>query len=203
MQEYIEKVIHISKIILASGSPRRASILDQVGISYDRIIPDVDESAYTHLPPSEQVSNLSKAKAVAVLNKGVGYPVVAADTLVCLDRNVLGKPACREDAFNMLRALSGRWHQVYTGLTVAAGDIISTSYEVTDVRFRELTDREIDEYIATGEPMDKAGAYGIQGKGALLVERIEGDYYNIVGLPLVRLWVMLKELGVKLGEGVF
>jgi len=203
MQYYIEKVIHISKIILASGSPRRASLLDQVGISYDRIIPDVDESAYAHLPPSEQVSHLSKAKAVAVLNKGVKYPVVAADTLVCLERNVLGKPARREDAFEMLRTLSGRWHQVYTGLTVAAGDKISTSYEVTDVRFRELTDREIDEYIATGEPMDKAGAYGIQGKGALLVERIEGDYYNIVGLPLMRLWVMLKELGVKLGEGVF
>ena len=188
---------------LASGSPRRASLLDQLGISYERIVPDVDESVYGNLPPSEQVTSLSRAKAVAVLSKGSEYPVVAADTLVCLDHTVLGKPADRENAFNMLRALSGRWHQVYTGITVAAGEIINTGFEVTNVKFRELTDGEINGYIATGEPMDKAGAYGIQGKGALLVERIEGDFYNVMGLPLVRLWVMLKELGVRLGEGIF
>jgi septum formation protein len=197
-----EKVIRIRKIILASGSPRRASLLDQIGIPYETVIPEIDESVYGRLPPHELVTELSRAKALSVGNKKAGYPVVAADTIVCLDREILGKPLNEEEAFKMLRTLSGRWHRVYTGITVAAGDRIDTGYEMTEVKFRQLSDREIEEYIRTGEPMDKAGAYGIQGKGALLVERINGDYYNVMGLPLARLWVMLNELGGTVGEGI-
>lgn len=194
-----EQVIHITKIILASGSPRRAQLLEQIGVSFETIVPDVDESVFEGLPPAEQVTGLSRKKAQAVAaGRSGGLPIVAADTLVAHGSHVLGKPEDRDGAFRMLRMLSGGWHEVYTGVTVMDGGEIRTGYEVTEVKFRELTDGEIEQYLSTGEPMDKAGAYAIQGKGALLVERISGDYSNVVGLPLVRLSALLKEIGIRL-----
>lgn len=163
----------------------------------------MDEGQFAGSHPEEVVARLSKEKAVAVLNRGVELPVVAADTVVAVEGKILGKPADGDEAYSMLKTLSGKWHQVYSGITVATQDEVRTEVEMTEVKFRQLSDSEIKEYIATGEPMDKAGSYGIQGKGALLVERINGDYYNVMGLPLVRLLRMLRELGVLSSEGFF
>lgn len=190
-------MITISKIILASSSPRRIQLLRTIGAVFETINPDVEELVDQTLKPSIQVSLLSEMKAKAVA-KNVNLPVVAADTLVALDGAVLGKPADEKDAYRMLNMLSGRRHQVYTGITIIAGDRVNTQFETTDVLFRTLTDAEIINYIKTKEPMGKAGAYAIQDKGALLVERIEGDYYNIMGLPLVRLYMMLAAMGIDL-----
>ena len=186
------------KIILASQSPRRKELLERMGIQdFETISPNVDESAFHGLPPEELVRRLSAEKAAAVAGKeGEDAIVIAADTVVALEGAVLGKPADELDAFKMLSALSGVRHQVYTGVTVCRGGEKQTAHEVTDVTFRELSEREIEDYISTGEPMDKAGAYGIQGYGALLIQGISGDYYNVMGLPVCRLSGMLARFGV-------
>lgn len=186
------------KIILASKSPRRKELLERMGIQdFETISPNVDESAFHGLPPEELVRRLSAEKAAAVAGKvGEDAIVIAADTVVALEGAVLGKPADELDAFKMLSALSGVRHQVYTGVTVCRGGEKQTAHEVTDVTFRELSEREIEDYISTGEPMDKAGAYGIQGYGALLIQGISGDYYNVMGLPVCRLSGMLSRFGV-------
>ena len=186
------------KIILASQSPRRKELLERMGIKdFETISPNVDESAFHGLPPEELVRRLSAEKAAAVAGKvGEDAIVIAADTVVALEGAVLGKPADELDAFKMLSALSGVRHQVYTGVTVCRGGEKQTAHEVTDVTFRELSEEEIERYIATGEPMDKAGAYGIQGYGALLIQGISGDYYNVMGLPVCRLSGMLARFGV-------
>ena len=186
------------KIILASQSPRRKELLERMGIrDFETISPNVDESAFHGLPPEELVRRLSAEKAAAVAGKvGEDAIVIAADTVVALEGAVLGKPADELDAFKMLSALSGVRHQVYTGVTVCRGGEKQTAHEVTDVTFRELSEEEIEHYIATGEPMDKAGAYGIQGYGALLIQGISGDYYNVMGLPVCRLSGMLARFGV-------
>ena len=186
------------KIILASQSPRRKELLERMGIrDFETISPNVDESAFHGLPPEELVRRLSAEKAAAVAGRaGEDAIVIAADTVVALEGAVLGKPADELDAFKMLSALSGVRHQVYTGVTVCRGGEKQTAHEVTDVTFRELSEEEIEHYIATGEPMDKAGAYGIQGYGALLIQGISGDYYNVMGLPVCRLSGMLARFGV-------
>ena len=186
------------KIILASQSPRRKELLERMGIrDFETISPNVDESVFHGLPPEELVRRLSAEKAAAVAGKaGEDAIVIAADTVVALEGAVLGKPADELDAFKMLSALSGVRHQVYTGVTVCRGGKKQTAHEVTDVTFRELSEEEIEHYIATGEPMDKAGAYGIQGYGALLIQGISGDYYNVMGLPVCRLSGMLARFGV-------
>ena len=186
-------------IILASGSPRRRELLEQIGVKNYRIVsPDVDEHVEGHPAPEELVELLSRRKAEAVGAKaGADALVIAADTVVALDGAILGKPHSREEAGAMLAALSGREHAVYTGLTVLRGDALDTGHEVTEVVFRTLTSPEILDYVSTGEPLDKAGAYGIQGYGALLVEGIRGDYFNVVGLPLCRLGRMLARFGVE------
>ena len=186
------------KIILASQSPRRKELLERMGIKdFETISPNVDESAFHGLPPEELVRRLSAEKAAAVAGKvGEDAIVIAADTVVALEGAVLGKPADELEAFKMLSALSGVRHQVYTGVTVCRGGEKQTAHEVTDVTFRELSEREIEDYISTGEPMDKAGAYGIQGYGALLIQGISGDYYNVMGLPVCRLSGMLARFGV-------
>ena len=185
-------------IILASQSPRRKELLERMGIrDFETISPNVDESAFRGLPPEELVRRLSAEKAAAVAGRaGEDAIVIAADTVVALEGAVLGKPADELDAFKMLSALSGVRHQVYTGVTVCRGGEKQTAHEVTDVTFRELSEEEIEHYIATGEPMDKAGAYGIQGYGALLIQGISGDYYNVMGLPVCRLSGMLARFGV-------
>lgn len=185
-------------IILASKSPRRRALLEQMGVRNFRIVtPDIDEHMDRELPPAELVRRISEEKARAVAaHAGADTIVIAADTVVALDGAVLGKPADEEEAFRMLSLLSGNRHQVYTGLTVLRGEQAFSVWEETAVTFRSLTGEEIERYIATGEPMDKAGAYGIQGYGALLIEGITGDYYNVMGLPVCRLGRILSELGV-------
>lgn len=185
-------------IILASQSPRRRELLERMGVRDFRIVtPDIDEHMDRDLPPQELVGRISLEKALAVQEQeGNSAIIIAADTVVALDRAVLGKPADELEAFKMLSTLSGCRHQVYTGVTVLRGEERYTVSEETTVTFRELSAEEIDRYIATGEPMDKAGAYGIQGYGALLVEGIQGDYYNVMGLPVCRLGCLLRQLGV-------
>ena len=185
-------------IILASGSPRRKELLETMGIrSFTILKPEFDESSVTAPDPGALVEALSRGKAAAAAAQAGPEPlIIAADTVVALEDAVLGKPADEADAFRMLSALSGRRHRVYTGVTVRQGDRVLTGHEVTEVTFRPLTDAEIWAYIRTGEPMDKAGAYGIQGRGSLLVEGIVGDYFNVMGLPVCRLGLMLREFGL-------
>ena len=185
-------------MILASQSPRRKELLGQMGLRGFKVTsPEVDETVDEHLPPAQVVEELSRRKAMAVARHADGDDlIIAADTVVALEGAVLGKPADELDAFKMLSALSGVRHQVYTGVTVCRGGEKQTAHEVTDVTFRELSEEEIERYIATGEPMDKAGAYGIQGYGALLIQGISGDYYNVMGLPVCRLSGMLARFGV-------
>lgn len=182
-------------IILASGSPRRKELLAQIGLTYRILVPDVDEHTDVPADPGALVEVLSRRKAEAVHALEGDYPIIiAADTVVALDGDILGKPADEEDAFRMLSALSGREHHVYTGFTVLQGGKAITGHEVTAVTFRPLRPDEIRSYIATKEPMDKAGAYGIQGGAALFAERMVGDYYNVMGLPVCRLGMILREL---------
>ena len=185
-------------IILASKSPRRRALLEQMGVRDFRILtPDIDEHMDRDLPPAELVRQISLEKAQAVAAQAdPNTVVIAADTVVALDGVVLGKPAGKEEAFRMLSLLSGNRHQVYTGLTVLRGEQVFSQWEETAVTFRSLTAEEIEAYIATGEPMDKAGAYGIQGYGALFIQGISGDYYNVMGLPVCRLGQILGQLGM-------
>lgn len=187
-------------IILASQSPRRRELLRQVGLRSFRVVaPDVDETVDERIPPSQLVEELSLRKARAAARQaGEGDLIIAADTVVALEGAVLGKPQDEGEAFAMLSALSGNRHRVYTGVTVLRGEQVMTAHESTAVTFRELESEEISHYIATGEPMDKAGAYGIQGLGALLVSGMEGDYFNVMGLPVFRLGRMLAEFGLDL-----
>ena len=185
-------------IILASQSPRRRELLGQMGISDFIIRPaQGEEKSAPGLSPAQLVEALSLQKGVEVaVSAAPGDLVISADTVVAVDDRVLGKPHSREEAAAMLASLSGRTHTVYTGVTVCRDGDVLTEHEATAVRFRSLTPGEIAAYVATGEPMDKAGAYGIQGYGALLVEGIEGDYCNVVGLPVCRLGRMLARFGV-------
>ena len=160
--------------------------------------PNVDESVAEGLSPARIVEELSQRKARAAKKAGPKDIVIAADTVVALDGSVLGKPRSGEDAFAMLSALSGREHHVYTGVTVHQGERAVTEHEETAVTFRAADPEELRGYIATGEPMDKAGAYGVQGKAALFVSGIRGDYFNVMGLPLHLLGQMLADFGVSL-----
>ncbi len=182
----------MKKILLASNSPRRRELLSQAGIDFEVKVSDVDENI-GETDPEELVKKLSRLKAGAVYGNNKDRTVIGADTVVSIDGRILGKPTDKDDAFAMLRMLSGKTHQVFTGVTIFfpgeepdAEPEIKTFAEKTDVTFYELTDEEIENYIETGEPMDKAGAYAIQGKGAVLVEKISGDYNTVVGLPLAR-----------------
>lgn len=185
-------------IILASQSPRRKALLEQMGITDFRVIPAQGEEKMDHSLPKEQLAQeLARQKAAQVAAQVEPEDIViGADTIVVLDGKVLGKPENQASAFRMLSSLSSRRHTVYTGVAVRQGERELTACEATSVRFCNLTEREILDYIATGEPMDKAGAYGIQGRGALLVDSIQGDFYNVVGLPICRLGRMLAGFGV-------
>ena len=186
-------------IILASQSPRRRELLAQMGVPQFEVVPALgEEIASPGLSPAQLVEVLSRQKAEEVaVQAGPDDVVIAADTVVAVDGAVLGKPRDPADAARMLSLLSGRAHTVYTGVTVRRGTFSRTAHEATQVRFRPLTQSEISAYIATGEPMDKAGAYGIQGLGALLVEKINGDFFNVMGLPVLRLSRMLGQFGVR------
>ena len=181
----------MKQVILASASPRRQSLLHMVVPDFSVYAADIDEQLPAGLGADKAAEYLAKQKAAAV---SADYPdsiVIGCDTVVVIDDRILGKPADQEDCRKMLRLLSGRTHQVYTGVALQRGEHSRSFTVCTDVRFYTLSDMEIDRYIATGEPFDKAGGYGIQGLGALLIEGICGDYYNVVGLPVSRL---LREL---------
>ena len=183
-------------MILASQSPRRRELLGQMGFSFTVRPAKGEELPHPELTPAQLVEELARQKALEVsVGADADDVVVAADTVVAVDGTVLGKPRDRAHAAEMLSALSGREHTVYTGVAVKRGETLLVEHEATQVRFRPLTEREIDLYIQTGEPMDKAGSYGIQGYGALLVEGIRGDYFNVVGLPICRLGRMLAQVG--------
>jgi len=185
------------RVILASKSPRRAELLRVMGLRDFTVLPAPgEERVPVGLAPGETVVRIAeqKARAAAALCTPDDL-IIAADTLVYLDGVPLGKPADAEEAAAMLRRLSGARHTVYTGLALQRGDRRITDCEATDVFFRELEEAEIAAYVATGEPMDKAGAYGIQTLGCVFVRRLEGDYFNVVGLPLCRLYTMLAQMG--------
>ncbi len=174
----------MKKIVLASASPRRRELLTTAGIEFEVLVSDADETIPEGTLPVDAAMLTAEKKALAVAEKCSDAVVIGADTIVVLDGKILGKPTDEEDARAMLRFLSGREHEVVTGVCLTDGEIIKKFAQVSKVRFYELTDEEITAYVATKEPMDKAGAYGIQGKGCVLVEGIEGDYFNIVGLPV-------------------
>lgn len=186
------------KVILASASPRRRELLKQIGIEAVVCPAAYDEAGGTAAEAEDVVlaNALGKCRAVAAL-KGSSTPVIAADTVVVIDNKILGKPASEAEAAAMLRLLSGREHKVMTGIAVISSGRELSEVCVTRVLFRSLSDSEISAYIATGEPLDKAGAYGIQGRGAVLVEKIDGCYNNVVGLPLTRLYMLLSAIGAE------
>lgn len=190
----------MAKIVLASASPRRQELLRRIGIEdFDIRVPEVEESFPQGLTPPEVVAHISREKADAAAALCTPEEIViTADTMVFLDDQRLGKPADEADALRMLTSLQGRRHTVCTGVTVRQGARRLTEAESTDVYFRPASREELLAYIKTGEPMDKAGAYGVQGKGALLVERLDGDFFNVMGLPLLRLSRMLARFGVVL-----
>lgn len=190
----------IRKMVLASASPRRKELLNMLGFSDVEIRPAKrEEIPPQNASPAEVVKVLSAAKAMEVsADSDPDALVIAADTIVCLDGCVFGKPRSESDAFQMLRRLSGRFHEVYTGVTVTDRFGTLCEAERSVVCFRSLTDEEIIRYIATGEPMDKAGAYAVQGLGALFVRSIEGDFFNVMGLPICRLGEMLTKKGVSI-----
>jgi len=181
--------------LLASASPRRKALMEQIGLTPLRVLPaDIDESSVSAPNPRELVKKLAFLKGEALLPMMMpGEVIVAADTVVVADGIIMGKPSDEKGAFSMLSRLSGRTHQVYTGLAVLSADCQISETVTSHVTFRSLSPEEILSYIATGEPLDKAGAYGIQGKAAAFVSRLEGDYFAVMGLPLCRLSEILKD----------
>ncbi len=174
------------ELILASASPRRKELLGLAGFEFEVITSSVNEVIDPVLLPHELVVSLAKQKACDVASKNPGRTVIGADTVVVLDGKILGKPGNKQDAEDMLHMLSGNVHEVYTGVYIVNGDKCKGFFECTRVKFCKLSNEQIKAYVATGEPMDKAGSYGIQGKGCVLVEGIEGDYFNVVGFPVSR-----------------
>lgn len=175
------------KLILASQSPRRRELLKLITPDFEVIPSSFDENSVPVEPADYYAERLARAKALTVARENPEAVVIGCDTVVLLAGRVLGKPADREDAREMLRFLSGRTHKVITGVSLVHGQRTVSFSQVTEVEFFNLTDREIEEYLSTGEPFDKAGAYGIQGYGSLLVEEVRGDFFNVVGLPVARL----------------
>ncbi|WP_458412350.1 Maf family protein [Schinkia sp. CFF1] len=183
----------MKKLILASSSPRRKELMSYLNIPFEIVVSHVEEHFNDKNDPSEIVQALALQKAEAVAESLDGNVIViGADTIVTIDKQILGKPKDEEDARIMLTKLSGREHTVYTGVAIIAGPETRTFFEETKVEFWDLTAEEIDNYIKSGEPLDKAGAYGIQNLGSILVKRIEGDYYSVVGLPIARTYRELK-----------
>lgn len=182
-------------MILASASPRRKELLALAGFDFQIETAAVEETYDPTLPPEQIVMHLAAVKSAPVAARHPDETVIGADTVVVLDEAILGKPHSTDEAKAMLRRLSGRVHQVYTGVCLRRGEKVVRFAACTLVHFKVLTEEEIAAYVATGEPMDKAGAYGVQGRGCVLVEGIEGDYFNVVGLPVSRLYDEIKKLG--------
>ena len=194
----------LPSVVLASASPRRRELLTLVGIPHVVDPADVDESVIPHERADVYVERLARAKAAVVAARHSGAVIIAADTTVVHHDEILGKPESVRDAEAMIARLAGHTHEVYTGMAVAYAGRVAGAFERVEVTFRDLTAQEIAAYVATGEPMDKAGAYGIQGFGATIVERIHGDYFSVMGLGLRRVVALLEEVGVRyqFGGGV-
>lgn len=196
----IHQILKDKKIVLASSSPRRKEIFKLMGIKYIQKSADVDESIMDndHVNPRQFVTrqSLNKCKEVSV-QMDMDCVVVAADTIVYLNKEILGKPVSHDEAFFFLKKLSGKNHAVYTGITIKFRNIFYSQTEKTSVTFKNMSDSEIREYLATGEPMDKAGAYGIQGYGAQFIEKISGCYFNVMGFPIHRFYCLLEEIVEK------
>jgi septum formation protein len=185
------------RVVLASQSPRRRDLLALIGIDHTTHPADIDENVQPGETPEACVERLARTKAARIAAVERDALVIAADTVVVIDDRILSKPVDTAEAVAMLRALRGRSHVVYTAVCVSWDGRAVAGIEPVQVRFRDLTDAEVDAYVATGEPMDKAGAYGIQGYGATIVEQIDGDFFAVMGLPLVRLVRLLAEIGVE------
>ncbi len=186
-------------IVLASASPRRKELLERMGLDFAVRVAELDETMDPFPHPADEVARVAALKAKAVYPMcHDGDVIIGADTIVVCDSLVMGKPRSEAEAFSMLRRLSGREHQVMTGLCVLTDSYEETVTVTTTLRMRPLSDEEIHAYIATGEPMDKAGAYGIQGLAAMFVVGLDGDYYNVMGLPVCTLTMILRKCGVKL-----
>lgn len=183
------------ELILASASPRRREMLTLMGYDFT-VKPSRAKENIGHCAPGEYVSRLARIKAAAVAEENPGCCVLGSDTIVYLDGEILGKPRDEEDAFHILSTLSGRTHTVFTGVAIIAGDKETIFYDKAEVTFKTLEPDEIRDYIATGEPMDKAGAYGIQGPATVLVEKIDGCYFTVIGLPNPKVYDALKAMGI-------
>lgn len=185
------------RVILASSSPRRRELLAMIGIPHEVMPADIDESYLPGEPPNAHAERLAREKGRVIAERNPDAVVISADTIVVINGEVLGKPRDAAHAVRMLRQLSGRTHTVFTAVAVARDGRVESGVEAVTVAFRELTEAEIIAYVGTGEPMDKAGAYGIQGYGATIVERIDGDYFAVMGLALGRMVALLRRVGVR------
>lgn len=190
----------MTSIVLASASPRRAELLTQIGLSFRACPADIDETPEAGEAPAHYVERLARAKALAILVSEPDATVIGSDTSVVLAGRILGKPAGPDEARDMLQRLSGNTHQVMTAVAVASADACESRVSMTEVRFRRLSDAEIEAYVATGEPMDKAGGYGIQGRGGIFVEQLRGSYSAVVGLPLQETAELLDGAGYPVWE---
>lgn len=192
------------RVILASQSPRRRDLLTLIGVPHEVRPADIDETVLPGERPAPHAERLARGKALAIAGAAPDALTIGSDTIVVVDGDILGKPADQDQARRMLRRLSGREHVVFTAVAVAHGGRVASGVEQVTVRFRALGDDEIDAYVATGEPMDKAGAYGIQGYGATIVEGIDGDYFAVMGLALGRMVKLMGELGIeyRFGQGL-
>jgi septum formation protein len=185
------------RVILASGSPRRHELLDMIGIAHEVIPANIDESLRNGERPVEHVERLAREKGAAIADRFPNSLVIAADTIVVIDGEVLGKPRDAAEARAMLHRLAGRTHVVFTAVAASLHGRLESAVEEVSVTFLPISDSTIANYVATGEPMDKAGSYGIQGYGATIVQRIDGDFFTVMGLPLARLVALLRRLGVS------
>ncbi|EEM15162.1 MULTISPECIES: Maf family protein [Bacillus] len=183
----------MKKLILASGSPRRKELLELAGVPFEIVVSEIEETIGAYSSPADIVMSLALQKASAVVENQEDSVVLGADTIVTYESRILGKPKDEAEAKEILQLLSGKTHEVYTGVALISKEKTVTFYERTEVTFWELTEEEVDAYIATKEPLDKAGSYGIQGKGSIFVQHIQGDYYSVVGLPIARLVRELKQ----------
>ena len=188
-------MIKLPKLILASGSPRRAEIMNSVGWDFEKDVPDVDESVIDGESPEDYVVRLAKTKADVIAERHTGEMVLGADTTVVIEDQIIGKPLDIEDAHRMLEMLSGNWHEVLTGVAVVNNGGTNTGLQRTRVKFAEMNANEINFLVELGDPLDKAGAYAVQAQAALFIEGIEGDYWNVVGLPISLVYDLVKGVG--------
>jgi septum formation protein len=185
--------VALPRLVLASGSPRRVEIMNSVGWEFTKAVPDVDESVIEGEAPEDYVRRLAVAKAEAVSSAHPGEIILAADTTVVIEGEIIGKPADLADARRMIAMLSGNWHEVLTGVAVVRKDSTNVGLQRTRVKFADLSDTEIDFLVEKGDPLDKAGAYAVQAQAALFIEGIEGDYWNVVGLPISLVYRLIMQ----------